>query len=254
MGRAELALVIIMLAGLLAALISGHTDGPPDNWLYHYQTLLVGLLALGSAGIAAFLLHRQTQTQERIERERRTGQREAARSWLALHLSAIISYAQTTGKGIWKIMEECEGHQLPPEISFPSRPPLPLEAAAALKDFVKYANLEEARYVSEMLSIMQVLDSRTSSLLSSPETNTHSNLESYLMDAAALYSHAESLLEYARHETQEFPKGVTWKRFSAAFFFITHRHEPTPWITNYMKDRSNGDYDSFMPNRFAPNR
>lgn len=250
MGKAEGVLGAVLLSTVIAALVGSHTSGEPDNLLYHYQTFIIGLLTLGSAIFAAFLLHRQTRQTATLERERKAGQREAARAWLSLHLSAIIRYAKGTGESVWNLMQQCQNDIVPNDAQMPPLPSLPMEAAVAVKDFAQFCTNEEAKFLALMFSTMQVMESRVAGLEAKPTGRHHGELENYLEDAAELYARAEGLLSYARHTSQVFPAGVTWARFSAALFFITHFHEPTNDIARRIKDGMNRDPQSFMPNRF----
>lgn len=132
----------------------------------------------------------------------------------------------------------------------PPLPKLPMEAAVAIKEFAQYCTEDEAKFLALMFSTMQVMESRVADLATRPAGRHYAELESYLEDAAELYARAEGLLGYARHTTQAFPAGVTWARFSAALFFITHFHDPTPGISRRIKQGMNGGPESFMPNRF----
>lgn len=147
----------------------------PNGLFYYYQTLVSGLLALFSAMIAALYLRNQTEIARdhlrqtlRLETERREGQREAARTWLSLHLSKIIRYAETTGASVWTLMQQCEGealriNRLPFEF-----PWMPMDAAVAVKEFAEFGDKDEAKFIALMLSIMQVLESRTDAMARSP--------------------------------------------------------------------------------------
>lgn len=252
MGKAELVLVATLLSAVVAALVASQTDGPPDNWLFHYQTLFTGLLALGAAVAAAILLHRQIKQESDLARETMEGRRQAARSWLSLHLSSIIGYAEDTGKGVWKLIRACdENGQLPGQVPIPQFPELPMDAAVAVKEFTEFATREEAKFIAVMLSTMQVLHTRVGDLQTERRMGRHVlNLEAYLKDSAELCARSEALLGYARHKTEAFPKGVTWRRYEAAFFIITQTHEPSERILRHIREGSGGDPGAFLPNRF----
>lgn len=252
MGKAEWALGAMLLSAITAALVASHTEGEPDNWLFHYQTLFTGLLALVAAVAAAMLLHRQIKQESELARETTAGRRQAARSWLSLHLSSIIGYAEDTGKGVWKLIRACdENGQLPDQAPIPKFPELPMDAAVAVKEFTDFATREEAKFIAVMLSTMQVLHSRVGDLRTTRRMGRHVlNLEAYLKDSAELYARSEALLGYARHKTEAFPKGVTWGRYEAAFFNIARTHEPSERIARHIREGSGGDPEAFLPNRF----
>ena len=223
---------------------------PKPTILSEYQTLLAGLLALGSAVVAAILLHQQTRQARELENERRLGQREAARSWLSLHVSSIIRYADGMGKGVYRLIEQCQGEALPKDAEVPKFPELPMDAAIAVKEFAAFATADEAKFLALMFSSMQVLESRIRGMIEEPGGKVLSNLEAYLEDAAELYARAEALLGYARHSTPKFPSGATWERYSGAMFLITHSHEPTDRIGEHIKKGAAGNMRTFLPNRF----
>lgn len=252
MRVAEWMFCVLILGATIASLVASHTNGAPDNVLYHYQTLIIGILTLASALFAAYLLHRQTAQAAEAARDLKAGQRQAARSWLSLHLSSIIEYAEANGKGVWHLARACDNRgQLPEQISIPKFPELPMDATLALKEFAAYARPDEAKFIALMLSTMQVLHSRLRGLKSSRRSGAHIlNLEAYLKDSAELYARSEALLNYARHKTEIFPKGVTWGRYEAAFFSISKTHEPSERIARHIREGSGGDPDSLLPNRF----
>jgi hypothetical protein len=250
MGKAEIALLAVLVSATIAALCSTSTLGTPDNWLYYYQTIIAGLLALISAIWAGNLLRRQINQGREIEDERKNGRREAARSWLSLHLSIILRHAEATGKELWELMGKCKGGKLPSNAELPEFPPIPMASAEAVKQFTEFATKDEARYIALLFASMQVLDTNVRSLKASTAAHYLENLEDYLMYAGEVYARAEALLGYARLSTEDFPKGATWERFASAMFFMTLTHEPTDRIADYIKTKSGGDLNSYLPNKF----
>lgn len=264
MGRAEHALAWIIGGAVTATIVTtvgpsivASVAAPPNTILFHYQTLATGLLALASASVATFYLHRQidvarhqAQLTRQIEDERREGEREAARSWLSLHLSIILGHAEATGKDLWTLIRKCEGGKLPHDTQIPDFKPIPMESAQAVKEFAEFASKDEARYIALLFASMQVLDANVRSLKSSTASHYLDNLESYLIYAGETYARAEALLDYTRLITDRFPKGATWERFRSAMFFMTQTHEPTKRIAAYIQDKSDGDLSSFLPNKF----
>ena len=254
MGKAEWALGAMLLSAVIAALVASHTNGEPDNLLFHYQGLFAGLLALGSALLATFFLHRQIRQERDLENARKSGQREAARSWLSLQASTILAYAEATGEQLWRLYEtNPEAEPLKPA-AIPEFPTSPMSAAAAVKEFAQFASKDEARFIALIFASMQLLETNIRSLKSSKVSHYRSNLESYVIYAAELYARTEALLDYARHVTDVFPTDAEWKRFSGAVFFMTLSHEPTDLIKAYIAKGSGGNLASYLPNRFEKNR
>lgn len=239
-----------MLSAVIAALVVSHTNGEPDNWLFHYQAFFTGLLALGSALLATFFLHRQIRQERELENARKSGQREAARSWLSLHLSTILGHAEATGKDIWTLIGKCKGGKLPHNTPLPDCPVLPMEAALAVKEFAQFASKDEARFIALLFASMQLLDTNVRALKLSTGSHYLTNLETYLIYAAEVYARAEALLDFARLVTDNFPPGAKWARLRGGIFHMTLTHEPTKRIADYIANKSGGDLESYLPNRF----
>lgn len=250
MGKAEWALGVIVFGAVIAALAASRTAGEPSSFLYYYQGLFASFLAFGSALIAAVLLHRQTSQQRALEEERKRGQREAARSWLSLHTSMILAYAEDTGVDLWALYEDSPKDKPISVASLPDFPKPPMDAAAAVKEFAQFASKDEARFVALIFASIQLLDTNVRSLKTSKISHYKPNLESHLIYAAELYARAEALLDYARHVTDDFPLGAEWRRFRGAMFFMTLSDSPTNLIADYISKGSGGDLDSYLPNRF----
>src|SRR5690606_21695313 len=153
---------------------------------------------LGSAIWAGGLLLRHIAQDRALEDERKSGQREAARSWLSLHLSIILGHAEATGKDVWTLIGTCKGGKLPHGTQIPDFKPIPMESAQAVKEFAEFASKDEARYIALLFASMQVLDANVRSLKSSTASHYLDNLESYLIYAGEVYARAEALLDYAR--------------------------------------------------------
>jgi len=241
-----LALPSICIAFLATALVLG----PIPNIIYEYQTLVAGILALASAIVAAILLHQQTRQARHIELDRKEGQREAARTWLSLHLSIILRYAETTGQDLWTLIGASKSGKIPSGTTIPDFLPIPMDSARAVREFAQFATKDEARYIALLFASIQVLDANVRSLKTSTASHYLDNLESHLIYAGEVYARAEALLDYARITTDEFPEGATWGRLRGAMLFMTLTHEPTEGIAAYIKERSGGDLNSYLPNRF----
>lgn len=60
----------VLVAGALFVLSRLATEGPPDNWLYHYQTLWTGIIALFSVLVYWEASKKDRETVEESERRR----------------------------------------------------------------------------------------------------------------------------------------------------------------------------------------
>jgi hypothetical protein len=62
------------------------------GWIYNYQSLIGGIIALSGAAVGAWFLHKQIRQTTEIENERRERKRAALRAVGPIILSSVIQY------------------------------------------------------------------------------------------------------------------------------------------------------------------
>ena len=232
MGRAEAALIAVLVGIVAIALVEAQpSSGAPTNLLYHYQTLVGGLLAIAGAVIGAIYINKQIKSAERLELARLASRREAARAVLPLTLSSVAEYATDAGRAMLALMAQCEGETLPPQVVMPTWPKLPTDAITSLKELAENSRPNETLFVSRLLSAIQIQNSRIRDLEKELSGNRRStikvNLESYLIDAGESYARATALFDYARREADHFPTQITWEGVRQGVWLISV-HSPSP--------------------------
>jgi putative Mn2+ efflux pump MntP len=89
------ALALAVASALLvwATIVAGAFAMPNDaGWIYNYQSLIGGIIALSGAAVGAWFLHKQIRQTTEIENERRERKRAALRAVGPIILSSVIQY------------------------------------------------------------------------------------------------------------------------------------------------------------------
>ena len=187
--------------------------------LERWQTLIGALVALFAALLGALYLDRQTQQAARIETERRDRARAAVRAALPLWLSAICDYAKSVSGGL-RPLARASGEAVPSELLLAYSPvsPSPELIDNLQKTIESESNIHVIRVISEIMSELQVLNSRTKDFPNAPPSLlvTKSNIEVYLLQAAKIYALASSIFSYARREVEEVDAVVTGDQLRVA--------------------------------------
>lgn len=223
----------------VTAYIGAGPPTPDRGWVYDYQTLITGLLALAAAIITVVIARGQLRAQRQqlqdarnqVVRDRAARLR-AARASLPAVLSAICDYAEATGRALQKVwptaallypedVNPLTAHLITVRIEpFPSVTLQSLERVVELTD-----NEVIAERIESILREAQVLGARTRKLATGDEIGTNL-LSAYILQAASIYARAESLFEYARRQSDGPATEPLWNRvFAALSIFGVHQEE-----------------------------
>lgn len=246
------------------------------DWLDHWQTMITGLLALLAAGIAAYIsagalkigrdqvraAREQLEAQQRDEVGRRKRNLRAARAALPGVLSAVCDHASNVAKLLvtaWPISATLYPHERAPDqppIMTIDVPTFPSTLVAPLQDIL--VNLDDPYIHDRIASIFreaQVFDARTRSLHYGDPVSLEW-LGNMILQAATLYARAESLVDYARGESDKVEKDL-WPR---VFFAIDVLGLHVGFVTDVAEERRRigrapGEGDRFLsdyqPNSYA---
>ena len=170
------------------------------EWLYDWQTLVSGLLALEAAAIA----WRQLGEQRRQARTDRSGKLRAARAALPLALNQVMSIAEMNARGLfaeWPVESRASlatAIRAPLPTSRFNVAGLPTDVIAVLERVIELCDNEPvAARLESILREIQIFESR-----SRPSGLNQLKMEygvvDYLEQVASIYARAESLFDYAR--------------------------------------------------------
>jgi hypothetical protein len=178
----------------------------------HWQTMLAGIGAIVAAGVSIIFLRKQIILSELQEARRRSRRLAAARARLPLALSDTIHY----GNAALGLLKECldgigQQHGLPNGLAQLPKPTLPEQAILSFEALIEATDDDAfAALVADMISAMQVLNSRLNALPTDASGLNALNLHAYIMNAAKINAYASSSFDYARRESDEPPHSLQW--------------------------------------------
>lgn len=169
---------------------------------------------MAAAAISIVYLRKQIDATAVQESARRARRLMAARSRLPLQLSEVVEYASEAITLLKRILDAAlAGHRRFGPLAELQRPVLPEQAILALSEIIE--NTEHngfANLLGDMISQMQVLNSRLRGFPGEARLLSASALEAYLLNAAKIYGYAGSMYEYARREVEQPPIELDWQQ------------------------------------------
>lgn len=205
--------------GLLALLIGNLVGSPTrtDSWLYHWQTLITGALALLGAVATVWVILRQIGQADKLHEEGWRRESLAARGVLAVALNAITDYAVASLTELVKLHKlHRDGRAIP----IPEFPPLPAEIIEPFRLAIRAAEPDKAEELTQVLGMLQIHNAHLRDIAESIRSTGGpryfrgpADLTRCAVGAAKLYAAASNLFAYARpwepdrgHRTT--PRGV----------------------------------------------
>jgi hypothetical protein len=188
------------------------------EWLYKWQTLVSGIIALVAAGITAWFMFYQTKegrrgVQEQIDTqaarwaEERERKQLAAQAMLPADLSTICSYAEDCAIISTNAMHHIKSRCPDP---FPDEcPELPERVFANLQVLIEHLDTQQAKIVADLIACYQIqrsrLDERVKNLQAPTRgvvtaITTENNVEFTLIRTIELHARASYLFQFARRE------------------------------------------------------
>jgi hypothetical protein len=205
------------------------------NEIKPWQTLIGATIALLAAGIAFHNTSRSLRQNKEQEANRRRRKHAAVRATLPLALAQISNYAAQSARNLDEFLREHPDGPLPPvPPRFIQSPPA--EALATLSDFIEYSDAPlNVGIVEDMVASIQIYDSSLRELVArandprGPGIVIRHNLETAVINAAAIYAGTSTLFDYARRREQQLPLVVSWQTVRDALVVMhisIDRYEP----------------------------
>lgn len=239
------------------------------KWIYDFQTLITGLLAIGAAWIAATIAKGQLEAakeQIHVAREQiaagtaeadqvRERRLRAVRATLPVTLSSICEYSQAVGSQLaasWPAAANLYPNDDNGITNYPVKaelPDIPFEQLESLELVLEFTDVEEvASRIESIMREMQVLAARIAPLRYGAEIGTDW-LAGLIIQAATLYARAESLFTYARGKAPGVNTAPLWDRVLVALNIMKIYNLKVLEIANAQKDRGDepGEADSEEP-------
>lgn len=206
------------------------------NWIYDFQTLITGVLAIGAAFWASKIAAGQLDTakkqievtREQIESDKyeadraRKARLRAVRATLPVTLSSICEYSQLVASGLnnaWPVSAALypnDDNGLRNYRVEAAIPDIPYDQLESLELVLEFTDTEAvALQIESLLRELQVLAARLAPLRLGAEVGTDW-LASLMLQTATLYARAESLFTYARGKAPGPNTAPLWGRVHAA--------------------------------------
>jgi ribose transport system permease protein len=215
-GRSERALLLVVILGAIV-IWSRLTTETWNDWLYRYQILVVGILALVVAAILFEALTRQADQAAAAERQRRERADTAARAMLPGAINALSDYAAKSTRALLAMLPENPIQQkvskwLDADLTIPS------SVFEAFQTAIATADIDTARKLADVLAALQVQNARLRRLADESGTRPVWRLEvcQRVMDAAELYAGAAAVLDYARRARETVDLDLSPREIAAA--------------------------------------
>jgi len=213
-GRAERSALLVVVLGAIV-IWSRLTTGSWNEWLYRYQTLIVGLLALGGVALAFAEQTRRAERARVVERERRDRDDDAARAVLPGALDAICNHAFTCTR---RLLELLPDNALQQKVSkrLDASPTIPGGVLEAFQAAIQSADRNNAGKLADLFAGLQIQQARLRALCDPDRTVWRLEVLQRVIDAAELYAGAVALFDYARLTRQEIDLDLSRKQIGAA--------------------------------------
>lgn len=210
---------MVLLAVVLGAIVvwSRLTTETWNDWLYRYQILVVGILALVVAAMLFEALTRQADQAAAAEGQRRERADTAARAMLPGAINALSSYTIKSTRALLATLPENPLQQkvskwLDADLTIPSGVFEMFQTAIATAD------IGTARKLADVLAALQVQNARLRRLADESGTRPVWRLEvcQRVMDAVELYAGAAAVLDYARRSRDTVDLNLSPREIAAA--------------------------------------
>ncbi len=194
----------------------GSESPAPDNWFYHYQSLIAGIIALIAAAITTGML---ICHQNFVIRRRQV----ALRSNLPLALSKLHDYADTCLFELARLIQNNQEHSdIQNQLCVPDLPQSSLETITGL---IEFSNSGDARFLQALLRQLQIQHARLrlTHVRLGPDRQrgaliTRNNLREDVLDAFIIKVMTDHIFGFARYEVDAIPAYKSGSVESGGFF------------------------------------
>ena len=177
--------------------------GRVSAWLFDWQTIIAGILAVVAAGFSVAMVRRQIALAQGQENDRIRRRHDATRASLPHTLMAVLDFAQASIDLMRNAKLETNKSSGDDVESSQNSLPVPLKLISALERMIEAApegNIRDT--LSDIIARIQVNSARLRTFMK-PETTILPHFVENVIDAAELYSFAASLFPYARRESDK---------------------------------------------------
>jgi hypothetical protein len=211
-----------------------------DQW----QTLATGGIAIVAALIGGYYINKQIGMTERQEQEKQAREFEAMRALLPLYLSNLLEHVSECASGLRSIYIVLRHGPQPTQTTVPEFPAVPMEIALFLQTAIFRSPAAYRQPFVEILLDLQVFDARLRMLRSNYARPSdvarvsQANLQAFTIQAIDIYARCESLLPFARKQSEDLPTpGMIAGRYTTVLSILGFDDENAPGLLQAIADR-----------------
>lgn len=174
------------------------------EWIYYFQTLITGIVAVFAAGITVYFLQKQIKQSAEHRKDTIRRQNVSARVGMIKALSEICEYSRLSIDYVNEIFSLwSKDHRANPFEPNNSCPVYPQEALDKVQLVVDGASSSDAKIIGEFVSLAQIQNVRMKKILSDLNDNKwftmrEVNFHEHLFDAIGLLKFSQRFFEYGR--------------------------------------------------------
>lgn len=212
----------------------------PQWWgcvgLFEWQPLLGSLILL----LAAFITLRADDRREMRRRERKFA---AVRALLPVTLAKITDYGFSALR--W-LESAVSGERFDWQAKRAAAPRLPEEILTLAAEFIEYADAHDTGLMQDVLSRMQLLNSRVEGLaIHDGHEPSAIRVDALALDAALISAGAARLFRFARRAEAEMPRQISWDDVKGALALAAIDEEDAPELYARIETRAARSADPF---------
>lgn len=216
--RIVLTIAALCLAGALLAW-AAFPAIPGRQWVFHYQTLITGILAVGGAALAYIGIREQIDQGKAEKGQDVAREIFAARAVLPTALSALSDYAVRCSRQLLDLLPE-EIMEQTVRKRLVEVPPVPDGVIGAFQNAIRFAETEVGKALADLLGALQIQHSRLRGLVQdgvrADHVITRTEIGRRVLDAVELYAGLAATFDYARRRSDRVDLNLSKEQIETA--------------------------------------
>ncbi|NKI16884.1 hypothetical protein HCU74_05550 [Spongiibacter sp. KMU-166] len=210
--------VFCVIASYLCAMVFSPLLSAGFDWEYlqrvwdRWQTLNAAMIALCASLVALWASQRQASLQKKLIEDQREREFVAARAFLSAALAELQDYLRDVYIAYSELYEELpvdgsfsDDNSYVPDVALPE---LPVSHRTVFRDCITHASPDIAKYLSHILSRVQVINSRVMGINESIMYKSRSKIVDDILSVAEIEATCNKLYSFARGDSPLIPSPI----------------------------------------------
>lgn len=210
----------VSLVGAIALVACTTSIFKDDGWLYKFQTLVAGVIAIVAAFIGGHFINKQINSSFEIERERRSRKFRSIRSTIPITLNEICDYNHAVNEFLLNSYFQVKDNRLPPDANIMEIPKFPYSIIKALQEIIEFGDDTISSHIFQIIRKAQIQDARLSKFKKIGDDYSEMilgyNILVYMVENAKMYAIAVSMFDYARYRSESVNKEIGFDELISA--------------------------------------